>query len=103
MAYWLDTFRFSNSTEYEIKWAGKYGAKGEKRTARHKATPEQMKKQNQINREKYVRRLIKANFFPDDLWITLKYPKGKRKPLFKVKKVFPCQCETQPPSQCSGA
>lgn len=88
MAYWLDTFRFPNSIEHEIKWEGKYGAKGEKRGARHKATPEQIKKQNQLNREKYVRRLIKANFFPDDLWITLKYPKGKRKPLWEVKKDF---------------
>ncbi|EOS75696.1 MAG: hypothetical protein OSJ60_01830 [Lachnospiraceae bacterium] len=88
MAHWLDTFRFPNSMEHEIKWIGKYGAKGEKRAARHRATPEQIKKQNQANREKYVRRLIKANFFPDDLWITLKYPKGKRKPLWEVKKDF---------------
>ena len=88
MAHWLDTFRFPNSMEHEIKWIGKYGAKGEKRAARHRATPEQIKKQNQANREKYVRRLIKANFFPNDLWITLKYPKGKRKPLWEVKKDF---------------
>ena len=88
MGYWLDTFIFPNSTEHELKWEGKYGAKGEKRKPRQKATPEQIKKQNQLNREKYVRRLIKANFFPEDLWITLKYPKGKRKPVWEVKKDF---------------
>lgn len=86
MAYWLDIYRFPNSTEYEYKWAGRYGAKGERRGKRAKATPEQIKKQNQQNRERYVRRLIKANFFPDDLWVTLKYPAGERKPLAEVKK-----------------
>ena len=88
MAYWLDTFRFPGSIEREYKWAGNYGAKGEKRGKKIKATPEQIKKQNQLNREKYVRRLIKGNFFPDDLWVTLKYPRGKRKPVWEVKKDF---------------
>lgn len=88
MGHRLDIFRFPNSIEYEYKWEGKYGAKGEKRAARQKAAPEQIKKQNQLNREKYVRRLIKGNFFPEDLWITLKYPKGKRKPIWEVKKDF---------------
>lgn len=68
MAYWLDTFHFFNSIEYEFKFAGKYGAKGEKRMPKKKATPEQIKLQNQLNREIRVRRLIKANFFPEDLW-----------------------------------
>lgn len=86
MAYWLDIFRFPNSIEYEFKYAGKYGAKGEKRAAKKKASPEQIKKQNQRNREKYIRRLIKLNYFQDDLWITLKYPKGTRKPVNEVKK-----------------
>lgn len=88
MAYWLDIFIFPNSIEYEFKFAGKYGAKGEKRLPKKKATPEQIKLQNQINREIRVRRLIKANFFPEDLWITLKYPKGHRKPVWEVKKDF---------------
>lgn len=86
MAFWKDAWIFPNSTEYEYKYAGRYGAKGEKRAKRTKATPEQIEKQNQANREKKVRRLIKANFIPDDLWITLKYPAGTRKPLEEVKK-----------------
>lgn len=86
MAYWQDTWTFSNSIEYEYKFVGNYGAKGEKRAPRKKATPEQIEYQNQLNREKKIRRLIKANFFPDDLWITLKYPQGTRKSLEEVKK-----------------
>lgn len=88
MAYWLDTFRFPDSIEYEYKWAGNYGARGEKREKKVKATPQQIKKQNQSNREKYMRRLIKLNFSPNDLWITLKYPEGTRKPVQEVKRDF---------------
>jgi hypothetical protein len=86
MAYWKDKWTFLNSNEYEYKFAGRYGAKGEKRLPKKKATPEQIQKQNQYNREKYMRRLIKANYAPDDLWITLKYPRGTRKPLREITK-----------------
>lgn len=86
MAFDKNIWAFLNSIEYEYKYVGNYGAKGEKRKGRKKATPEQIKKQNQINREKWVRRLIKANFLPDDLWTTLKYPKGTKKTLAEIKK-----------------
>lgn len=88
MAYWLDTWSFQGSREYEYKWQGKYGAKGEKRNKKIKPTPEQVRKQNQLHKEKTVRRLIKANFLPGDLWVTLKYPAGRRKPVWEVKKDF---------------
>lgn len=84
--YWKDVWRFINSNEYEFKYPGKYGAKGEKRGKKKKATPQQIKKQNQLNREKKMRRLIKANFRPNDLWCTLKYPKGARPPIGQAKK-----------------
>lgn len=84
--YWTDIFRFPQSNEYEIKYAGRYGAKGEKRQKREKATPEQIAKQNQLNREKKYRRLIKANFRENDLWITFKYPKGTRKEIREIKR-----------------
>lgn len=84
--YWKDVWRFINSNEIEYKYPGKYGAKGEKRAKRKKATPEQIKKQNQANKEKKLRRLIKANFVPYDLWCTLKYPKSVRPPIEQVKK-----------------
>lgn len=78
--YRIKIYDFGESKEYEIGYAGQYGAKGEKRAPRKKATPEQIEKQNQAIRVKKVRRLIKANFSPGDYWITLKYPKGTRKP-----------------------
>lgn len=86
MAYWLDTWSFTNSIEYEYKFAGAYGAKGEKRADKKKATPEQIKKQNQLNKEKRMRRVIKANFLSEDYWMTLKYPEGTRKKVEEVKK-----------------
>lgn len=86
MAYREMIWYFPNSIEREIKWEGKYGAKGEKRAKKKKATPEQIEKQNQINREKRIRRLIKANFEEGDYWNTLKYPKGTRKTTEEYKK-----------------
>lgn len=76
--YWLETWKFKNSIEREYKHAGKYGAKGEKRQKKKKPTPEQIKKQNQTNRENKMRRLIKANFSKGDFWATLKYPEGAK-------------------------
>lgn len=84
--YWQDKWIIKDSIEYEIKYAGRYGAKGEKRNKRKKATPEVIKKQNQRIREKKMRRLIKANFDEGDLWLTMKYTKGTRKPTEEVKK-----------------
>lgn len=83
--FWRDTWRFNNSIEYEFKYPGRYGAKGEKRAKRKKATPDQIKRQNQTNRENYVRRLIKANFSEGDMWCCLKYPKGIRKEVGSVR------------------
>lgn len=86
MGYFMDTWRFLNSNEYEYKYLGEFGRKGEKRKKREKPTPEQMKLQNQRNREKKIRRLIKANFAPGDLWTTLKYREGVRKTLEEIQK-----------------
>ena len=83
--YWIDTYRFDDSNEIEIKYAGRYGARGEKRAPRIKATPEQIAQQNQRNRAKNMRRVIKANFKVNDHWCTLKYPAGTRKPIEEVK------------------
>lgn len=76
--YWVDKYLFKTSIEYEYKWVGNYGAKGEKRKPKEKETPEQIKRQNQINKETRVRRLIKMNFTEDDFWVTLKHPRGTR-------------------------
>lgn len=88
MAYVRDKYVFPNSNEYEYKYYGRYGAPGEKRGKKKKPTPDQIRRQNQTNRELRMRRLIKLNFFPDDIWATLKYPEGTRKPLGEVLKDF---------------
>lgn len=84
--YWQDRWMFKDSIEVEIKYAGNYGAKGERRAKKVKATPEQIRQQNQRNKEKRMRRLIKANFSKGDLWLTLKYKKGDRPHVSQVKK-----------------
>lgn len=71
--YKLDIFRFPKSIEYEYKFNGNYGARGEKRNPKQKRTPEDIKRQNQYQRSKKVRHLIKANFGEGDYWITLTY------------------------------
>ena len=86
MAYKVEIWRFKNSIETEIKWKGNYGAKGEKRAPRKKATPEQIRAQNHRNKVKRLRREIKANFEEGDLWCTIKYPKGTRKTTEEYKK-----------------
>jgi len=83
--YWQDKWIIKDSIEYEIKYLGAYGNKNSKRGKRKKATPEIIKKQNQRNREKRMRRLLKANFDQGDLWMTIKYSKGTRKPMKEVK------------------
>lgn len=79
MAYEVDIFDLGDRTEYEHKFIGNYGAKGEKRAPRKKATPEQMERQNHANKIKRVKREIMLNFHPWDLWLTLKYKRGTRK------------------------
>ncbi len=79
MAYTKKTYDMGDIVDYEYSFAGNYGAKGEKRAARVKATPEQVARQNLTNKAKRVRRIIILNFHPWDLWLTLKYPRGTRK------------------------
>ena len=84
--YWQDKWVFKDTIEYEIKYAGNYGLKGEKRGKKTKPTPEQIKRQNQLNKEKKMRRLLKANFEQGDLWLTLKYKKGAKPCVSSVEK-----------------
>lgn len=79
MAYCVDTYECGDVIEHEYKYMGNYGAKGEKRAPRKKATPEQMEQQNHANKIKRVKREILLNFHPWDLWLTLKYKRGTRK------------------------
>ena len=84
--YVKDSWYLGNYIEHELKYPGNYGAKGEKRKKKTKPTPEQIRRQNQYNREVKYRRLLRFNFFPGDFWVTLKYRKGTRKTLEELGK-----------------
>lgn len=81
--YKRDTYIFDGSIEIEETGTGRYGAPGERREKRDKATPEQIKKQNQWRRERDIRRIIKRNFQENDYWITLTYRLEERPPGMK--------------------
>lgn len=78
MPYIQDTYYLKNSIEIEKKHTGKYGAPGQKREKKKRATKEEIQKQNQRNAEKKLRRIINANFAVDDLHIVLTYRKEHR-------------------------
>jgi hypothetical protein len=81
-------YEMLNSNEVSIFYRGQYGSKWEKRAKRKKASPEQIRYQNQKNKELYVLRLIQANFYPNDIWACLKMPAGTRISIEDVKKDF---------------
>ena len=78
-----------DTVEIEEKHTGKYGARGQTREKKRKATPEEIKKHNQWKRERDVRRLIKWNFRERDYWITLTYPKDYRPTWEEMKAAMP--------------
>lgn len=83
--YVKKVYEFSNSNEYEYTGLMKREP-GELRSEKVKKTPEQVAKQNQVNKENRMRRLLKANFEKGDWWLTLKYPAGTRKDIKEVLK-----------------
>ena len=52
---------------------GRYGAPGMPRMKKKKATPEQIRKTNQWNKERQCWRKMKLNFQENDYWVTLTY------------------------------
>ena len=52
---------------------GRYGAPGMPRMKKKKATPEQIRKVNQWNKERQCWRKMKLNFQENDYWVTLTY------------------------------
>lgn len=85
MAYTEYIYRSHWGIEHVFIYAGKRGGRREKRAERKKATPEDIRRQNHRNKVNYIRRTIQLNFRQGDLWLTLKYPKGTRKPIDEVK------------------
>ncbi len=59
--------------EVENRYPWRWGAPGIKRQPRRKKTPEEIARQNQRNREKYLQRLIITNFRKGDWHLVLKY------------------------------
>ena len=88
MAYREWIYRSPWGIEHVFQYMGTYGGKHEKRADHEKPTKDQIRRQNQKNKENRVRRTIQLNFKPGDWWITLKYPRGTRKPIEEVKKDF---------------
>ena len=73
-------YPFDDGIEVEEYHSARYGAPGQRRTKRKKATPEQVKRHNQLNRIKQIRRLIRWNFKEDDYWLTVTYKREERPP-----------------------
>lgn len=80
MARRRTTWFFDDSMEVEEGYVGRNGAPGLPRLKKKKATPEQIRNQNRINKEKRIRRKIKANIRDGDYWVTLTYRKEERPP-----------------------
>lgn len=78
-------WNFDTSIEIEEGYTGRYGAPGKPREKKRKPTPEEIRRQNQRNRENNMRRLIKANFGKYDCWETITYRKGDRPTLEEMK------------------
>lgn len=78
MAYIEKDYIAVNHIEREFYFQGKYGSKGEKRDKKKHSSLE-IKEYNHKQQEKKIRRLIQANFFEHDYYVTLKYKKGTRK------------------------
>lgn len=72
------TYLFRDSIEIYEYLDGRYGAPGEKRGKKKKATPEQMKKRNQWNRERKARHRLKTWFHENDYLALLTYRREER-------------------------
>ena len=79
-------WEFGWCMEVEEKHTGNFGARGQKRQKRRKATKEEIARHNQWKRERDVRRLIKWNFTQNDYWMTITYKKGERPSAEEMKK-----------------
>lgn len=76
--YRRSTYTFPDAREVEEYASLRYGAPGQKRAERRKATPEQMAAANQRAKEKKCRRKLRAHFKKDDYFVTLTYRKDER-------------------------
>lgn len=64
--------------DISISQDGRYGAPGESRHLKAKATPEQIARQNHQNKVRRIWQLIRGNYQEGDRWVTVTYRKGER-------------------------
>lgn len=74
------TYSFRDSVEIYEYLDGRYGAPGEKRGKKKEATPEQIKRRNQWNRERTARHKLKTWFHENDYLMLLTYRRDARPP-----------------------
>ncbi|MDE7436696.1 MAG: hypothetical protein K2N01_12880 [Lachnospiraceae bacterium] len=86
--YNVDIYPSPYDNELEYKYAGRFGAKGEKRKKKKKPTPAQVAYQNWRHKINLIRRTIKLNYYEHDLWVRLSYQRGERKGMGEVKGDF---------------
>lgn len=72
------TYSFKDSIEVYEYLDGRYGAPGEKREKKKKATPEQIRKRNQWNKERKARHKLKVWFRENDYLALLTYRREER-------------------------
>lgn len=83
------SFRGGDIIDTEEFHDGKYGAPGEKRIKRKKATPEEIERVNKRNKEKRCRQRMLTYFREGDLFATLTYKVEERPPdMTSAKKDF---------------
>ena len=76
--YDMKIYDMGKVIDVENHYPGNYGAPGMPRGKKRKRTPEQIEEQNKRNREKYIQRLILANYDKGDWHLILKYrPKDR--------------------------
>lgn len=78
MAYIKTTITAGKTIEVSKTYSARYGVKGIKRSENINPTPEKVKKINQRNAEKRLRRLINTNFGEGDIHLVLTYKKEER-------------------------
>lgn len=74
------SYIFPDVIEREEYHDGRYGSPGKKRDKKKKATPEQIAKQNQYQKEKKARHRLRKYFGEGDWFATLTYKKEERPP-----------------------
>ena len=73
MAYKKKIHTFNNAIEIEEYHTGRYGAPGQQRVEKKKATPEQVEKRNQWQKEKIARHRLRTYFKVNDYFTDLTY------------------------------